>query len=312
MSDSLLVQACHFIYRKFGRWLLERKNFREFFYRNIYNRRYETILKEANLKLLPEEYLVSVFLLLVAALVFSFLITIVVFFVDYIISQLIFYTCFLLVGLLGIFFYNYPLIRARNRRNEIDASLVYILPYLKILSKELSLQKIMEIITEFIIYKETRIEFEKINYFYRFLGYDIHSSIREAMRSCPSKKLSDLLNDLVTISNSGGSIYNYLSKKLENLEDEILTIEKKNIDSLLIFSQIYVVLLLITPLFFTIMVSILDLVQLDIASTNAVPIIFGTILFLPIFYIMFMYLIYFTKPLYKRLAPMKGMKNEQG
>ena len=47
------------------------------------------------------------------------------------------------------------------------------------------------------------------------------------MNSCPSRQLSDLMNDLVTISNSGGDIYSYLSRKLSNLNTEIEALEKR-------------------------------------------------------------------------------------
>ena len=142
------------------------------------------------------------------------------------------------------------------------------------------------------------------------MGYDIQSSIREAMLSCPSRQLSDLMNDLVTISNSGGDIYAYLDRKLYNLQLEIEAVEAKNIDTLLIFSQIYVVLLLIAPLFFTIMSAILNLVQFSAESssseTSAVFLIFMLLLALPFIYAGFMMLIYYTKPLYSRLKPMKN------
>ena len=193
---------------------------------------------------------------------------------------------------------------------------IYLLPYLKILAKEISLSKIIEIIDDFLIYKEIQIEFKKITYYKDFLGYDIHSSIRKAMESCPSRELSDLMNDLVTISNSGGDIYLYLNRKLKNLNQEIDAIEKKNIDTLLILSQIYVVILLIALLFFTIMSSILSLVDFSTStssSINGAGSSFSSILmllfFLPLIYIGFMMLVYYSKPLYSRLEPIsKGVK----
>ena len=124
------------------------------------------------------------------------------------------------------------------------------------------------------------------------------------------KSISDLMNDLVTISNSGGDIYSYLQRKLENLNIEINALEEKNIDTLLIFSQIYVVLLLISPLFFTIMSTILNLIDFSAISSNSgtsstVSLIVGLLVFLPLAYALFMFLIYYSKPLYSRLSPIK-------
>lgn len=307
-SDSSLTSYCHFVYKYFGRDLLKKKSFRKVFDKNIYNKRYETILRRANMRLLPEEYFVSIYLTIVFTLVFLLVFTILFLFINSVVSVLLFYGGILFLAGLGIFLYNYPILVANKRGEEIDAAIPYLLPYLKILSKELSIAKMINIIDDFLIYNELRSEFKKIKYYSDFLGYDIHSSIREAMVSCPSKQLSDMMNDMVTISNSGGNVYNYLDKKLNNLNEEIEALEKKSLDTLLIFSQIYVVLLLIAPLFFTIMSSILNLVEFSAdggsgGGGSIVGVILMMLMILPFAYAGFMMLVYYSKPLYARLKP---------
>lgn len=307
-EKNLLVSYCHFIYNLIGRKLLKNKKFKSFYNKSIYNSKYESILKKANMKLIPDEYFVTIYLSIIFLLGFFIISSIIFLFIDTFISVSLFYGGILFVSVVGIYLYNYPVVIANRRGNEIDAAIPYLLPYMKILAKEINFSKIVSIIDDFLIYKEIRHEFKKIKYYSGFIGYDIHSSIREAMQSCPSKNLADLMNDLVTISNSGGNIYKYLDRKLENLNQEIEAIEKKNLDTLLIFSQIYVVLLLIAPLFFTIMSSILNLVSVSTdggaaasSSSDTVGNIIGLLLFLPLLYIGFMMLIYYSKPLYSRL-----------
>ncbi|MCA9459625.1 MAG: type II secretion system F family protein, partial [Nanoarchaeota archaeon] len=256
-----------------------------------------------------EEYFVSIYLSIVIVLILILFSTIFLYFFNPVYSIFSFYGGVVLVSALGVFLYNYPVLLSKQRGDEIDASIPYLLPYMKILAKELNISKIIDIIDDFLIYKEIQTEFKRIKYYLNFLGYDIHSSIREAMQSCPSKQLSDLMNDLVTISNSGGDIYRYLDRKLGNLNDEIEAIEKKNLDTLLIYSQIYVVLLLISPLFFTIMTSILDLISASASTTTTaltgtVMTIIGLLIALPFAYIAFMMLIFYSKPLYSRLKPL--------
>ncbi len=310
-SEDTLGFMAHLIYRYVGRPLLRRKNFRDFFQKNIYNERYERILKESNLKILPEEYFVSIYVLL-TAVIFLVVISSALFFLSNVmLSSIIFYGGIIGICGLGIFLYNYPVLLSKKRGDEINAAIPYLLPYMKILSKELSLAKIIDIIDDFLIYKEVKVEFVKIKHYSNFLGYDINSSIREAMQSCPSKQLADIMNDLVTISNSGGNIHTYLDRKLENLNEEIDAIEKKNIDTLLIFSQIYVVLLLISPLFFAIMSSILNMIgaSSNIGATSSggdtVTILILLLVILPFLYAGFMMLIFYTKPLYSRLKPIE-------
>lgn len=310
-QKAFLPFFIHFIYKFIGRKLLSNKRFKTFFYKNVYNQKYEVILKRANLRILPEEYFLSIYLLIIFVII-SFIATAIVFlFINSIISVLLFYGGILFVSFLGIFMYNYPIVLAKQRGDEINASMPYLLPYMKILAKEVNLSKIIGIIDDFLIYKEIKIEFRKIKYYSDFLGYDIHSSIREAMISCPSRQLSDLMNDLVTISNSGGDIYSYLDRKLTNLNSEIEAIEKKNIETLLIFSQIYVVILLISPLFFTIMSTILNLIEFSAesgggSSESTIMTIVMLLVILPFAYTGFMFLVYYTKPLYARLKPLKN------
>lgn len=309
VSESLpfLELYCHFIYRNYGRVLLTNKKFRNFFEKNIYNVKYEEIIKKSNLKLMPEEYFVSIYISIILMFLTLLLVTIIFFFINSAIAALIFYGGVIAVTAIGILLYNLPILKAKQRGREIDAAIPYLLPYMKILSKELSLAKILQIIDEFLIYKEIKKEFQKIKYYTSFLGNDILSSTRTAMLSCPSRQLSDLMNDLVNITNSGGDVYGYLDRKLENLLEEIDTIENKNIETLLIFSQIYVVLLLISPLFYTIMVAILSLIQVG-GEGIASPIVSIMILivFLPVAYFIFMMLVYFSKPLYSRLIPIQN------
>ena len=313
-SDDLMTVYCHNLYKYFGRKILLNPKFKKFFYAHIYNKKYEVLLKKANLKLIPEEYFISIYISILITIFLIIFLSIIFIFINILYSAIIFYAGILLVAFVGIFLYNYPLVLANKRKAEIDASIPYLLPYLKILSKELNLSKIINIIDDFLVYKEVKFEFEKIKYYSDFLGYDIQSSIREAMQSCPSRELSDIMNDLVTISNSGGNIHNYLERKLENLDKEIDALEKKTIDTLLIFSQVYVVLLLISPLFFAIMTSILNLIKFSTGTSggsggnDSVFMIIGMLFVLPFVYFGFMMLIYYSKPLYSKLKPI--VKNE--
>ena len=304
----------HFLYKHIGRKVLAKPKFKKFFYDKVYVEKYESILKKANLKLIPEEYFISIFIIVMFSFSFSFIVGIVLQFINVLYGSIVFYGGFLFTVIMGMFLYNYPVSLAKKRKDEIDASLPYVLPYMKLLSKELNLAKIIEIINGFLIYKEIRSEFNKINYHMNVMGKDIHSSIRYVMASCPSRDLSDILSDMVTISNSGGNVYNYLDRKLANLNAEIEAIEKKNIETLLIYSQIYVVVLLIGPLFYTIMSSILGMINLSGAGMGGASSGGGSmestimlLIGLPFAYMGFMMLIYYSKPLYSRLKPMKEM-----
>ena len=75
-SDNFITIYCHFIYKFIGRKLIKRPKFSKFFYESIYNKKYEGILKKANLKLLPEEYFMGIYITLVTTLATVVLLTI--------------------------------------------------------------------------------------------------------------------------------------------------------------------------------------------------------------------------------------------
>lgn len=306
-KENFLEFYCHTIYKFFGRIMFANKKFKFFFFKHFYNKRYEGILKKANLRIIPDEYFLAIFMSLIFVLILIFVSSVTFLFINPLFTLLIFYGGIFILATIGILMYNYPIVLSRTRGQEIDASIPYVLPYMKLLSKELSIAKIIDLVDDFLIYKEVKIEFERIKYYSSVLGYDIHSSIREAMASCPSKQLSDMMNDMVTISNSGGDVYAYLERKLDNLNQEIDAIEKKNIETLLIYSQIYVIILLIAPLFYAIMSSVLTMVDFTGGGTGqgTISSILLLLISLPVAYVGFMMLIYYSKPLYSRIKPMK-------
>ena len=301
-KDGFLISLTHFCYIGIGKRFRKIGFFKKYFEKKTFNQQYEEALLHANIRVLPEEFFFMVHFSIFSFAILLLFLLILIFFVypDFVVP--VFYLGIILTSCLGVFLFNYPFIIVKERREEIDAALPYLVPYLKILSKELGFADILKIIPNFLLYKELRLEFSRIKYFNEILGFDLHNSVKEAMKFCPSKKLSDMLNDLVTITNSGGDIYYYLSKKLGDVYDDIDSVEKKNVETLLIFSQIYVILLLIAPLFFAIISAVLNLISLS-SQTGQVDFqnTFLLILILPFCYIGFMFLIYYSKPLYSRL-----------
>ena len=278
---------------------------------------YSIVMRKANMNLFPEEYYMSsifVGIFFFMALIFT---TIVLFLNgQYIVAQAIFYLCTFLTILYFSFILNYPEIKAKSRASNIDASLLLVTPYFKILSKDLPLYSIVRLVSKFLKYKEISTEFDKINYYFNFLGFDINTSIKKAMQSCPSDKLRQMLSDLVSIKTTGGDAYLYLEKRTESENETIIKLEKKNIETLLNFSQIYIILLLILPLFMALLYSLMNIIDFSILAEGSnltqtkktveeviyefTPFIF-LLFFMPIAYSVFIYLINISKPVYKKL-----------
>ena len=316
-EQSTLAVICHITFIYFGKFLLKNEKFKSYFDRKIYVQKYEDILQQANLKILPEEFFMTSFIL-ICTLWTLFIGSLIFLFFNFP-SQLNFFT--LLAGVIvviigGITFYNYPLYCANERARNIDAAIPHILPYLKLLSSDLKLADIILLMDEFVIYSEVKKEFEKIRYYNEFLGLDLMTAIKRATKTCPSKKLSEILNDIVTITNSGGDIYSYLETKVDHTNQEIEATEKQTLDSTMIMSQIYIVFLLIGPLLAAVVLSIFSFISFSsigsptggsstaVSSSKQLFYFVFMLFVLPIMYGFFYFIVYMIKPLYSRIGVM--------
>ena len=321
--ENFLTKFCIFFYQIFIRNLP--KNFlnKSKLESEYKKEKYIKAIKKSGMNILSEEYYMSLVFLGLFIFMILFIIIVLMFFISFsielfgfninniMISSFLFFLSFGIITIYFISIFSYPVFLQKKREKEIDAALLKIIPYLKITSKDLSMASIIEIMPKFVKFREISIEFKKIQYYYDFLGQDINTSIRKAVETCPSKTLKDLLNDLVNITNSGGNIYSYLNEKEKEYEDLFMALERKYFNSLLLYSQIYITLLLISPLFYAIIVSLFNIVEfssfsqlqkvnLDFSFVNYFEII--VLYFVLIFlYGFFAYLIYLSKPLINRL-----------
>lgn len=309
-NETALSKTCHYSYILFGKYLLRNKSFRTFFYKTVYIKKYEDILQQANLRIYPEEFFITSFLFMILLIItysiFSLIFTL--YFSEFFTFSL-FVVGLVSVTLGGIFFYNYPLYYSKQRAKEIDAAIPHILPYLKLLSSDLSLSDIIRLMDEFTPYKELKKEFEKIRYYNEFLGLDLISSIQRSMKTSPSKRLSELMNDIIIISNSGGDVYSYMTTKVERMNQEIESLEKQTLESVMILSQIYIVFLLIGPLLAAVVLSVFSFISFGTIGGSSAPtdsnsqIIYFIVMLtiIPPMYFIFYLLVYMVKPLYSRI-----------
>jgi hypothetical protein len=108
------------------------------------------------LKTLPEEYFVSIYITLVGVMGAIIFFALLFLFVNVLFSAIVFYGGIIVVVAIGIFLYNYPIVVASTRGNEIDAAIPYLLPYMKILAKELTLARLFLLLMIFLFIRRLR------------------------------------------------------------------------------------------------------------------------------------------------------------
>ena len=320
-----------FIYSKILLKLFTRKTIEKKSRLNVRLKEKEVLLKKADLKILPVEYYGTIFFIFLFLLIILNITAIILFFF---ISLNIFLAIItlgnLFIFVLQFFFTIYPHTLISERQKKIDATFPLILPYLKVLTKELTISKTIDILKDFIVFDEIRSEFEKLYYYKTFLGLDINTAIKELIKYTPSKNLAEFLSDISAISVSGGNIYKFVSRKYEVEKVNIKTEDKKYLETNLIISEIYILLLLIAPLFYAIIVSLFGLISsfsFDSLDTNALQnteiadenltndntAVFSKLYLLlgllPFGYFLFFFIVYSSQPLiYKLPKSFKGKK----
>jgi len=180
----------------------------------------------------------------------------------------------------------YPRLQAKNRQKEIDDILPHAVAFMLAMSKGgYEPIRIFESLSEYeenygAISKEAATICRNV----KLLGYSPTEAIQEVADTTPSEKLRDFLNSLATVVETGSGISRFLSEQCERFYSSAEQKQKEDLETLAVFSEIYVVVLGLGPLLVMILVILLGMMgNLQLSLLYAVIYILvpiGTILFI--------------------------------
>lgn len=168
----------------------------------------------------------------------------------------------LLIVILGIipagvflFLYFYPHLTASGRKTKIDLDLPYAVTYMQALSSNLTIYQIFKNVYQaYDLYGEVSKECGGIVRNVELFGLDLMEAVEDVKSTTPSEKFRELLNDILLIHKSGGSLKNFLHAKSLSYRD----LAKTEIESLLQFleivAEVYVTAFVAAPIAVIIMV----------------------------------------------------------
>ncbi|MEM5836432.1 MAG: type II secretion system F family protein [Candidatus Aenigmatarchaeota archaeon] len=188
--------------------------------------------------------------------------------------------CFFILSIFFIAYVNYPKILIGQKTKKIDDQISFAALHLSTLaSAKLSLDKILEIFSEFSGYGEITEEISKIRTDMKMFGLDVNTALERAVERCPSKNLKEILWGILSTNLSGGEIDVYLREKARSLMSEYRMKLRDFSHQLGIYLEIYITAVILGAVFFLILTSIVA----GIAGTG------GQILFLQ-FFLIFIFL----------------------
>jgi len=157
-----------------------------------------------------------------------------------------------------VLFLNYPKIVIRDKSKSIEKNLPFASIYLSTISSSgLPPHKVFEIFSQFTEHEEVSIEIKKIVTDMKAFGLNINEALSRAIERTPSVELKDLFWGILSLLKSGGDMTVYLREKsvtfLNNYRRKLNEFSK----TLAVYLEVYLTLLVLGSLFFTILTSIM-------------------------------------------------------
>lgn len=156
-------------------------------------------------------------------------------------------------------FVAYPLYRKDQRRKEIDANLVYTAGYMEVLSAGgISIERILERVTEVERRVSIRDLANRLMIDVRILGLDVVSALQDVIVHSPSEIFSKLLAGITNTLKTSADLKDLLTFESQTLLHAKREQLKKTLNTLAAFGEIYITGIVIAPIIFIVMITILS------------------------------------------------------
>jgi flagellar protein FlaJ len=172
----------------------------------------------------------------------------------------------LVVGVLAsittlIVMYMYPSMKAGNRKGPIDNNLPYIANFLTLLSSSnVPPSLIFKSMAKIDTLKEVKLEFGNIVRDVEVFGNDLMTAIIENAKNTPNRDLREILLGYVATVRTGGNPTEYLKVTSQQITKERISKLDMMLESLSAVAEIYIMVLVATPLLFTVLFATLGMI----------------------------------------------------
>jgi flagellar protein FlaJ len=157
--------------------------------------------------------------------------------------------------------YLYPGMKASNRGGPINTNLPYITNFLTLLSSSnVPPSVIFKSMSKIDTVKEVRLEFGNIVRDVEIFGKDLMTAIVDNAKLTPNKELREILLGYVATVRTGGNPTEYLKIISNQISKERLSKLDMMLESLSAVAEIYIMVLVATPLLFTVLFATLGMI----------------------------------------------------
>ena len=161
---------------------------------------------------------------------------------------------------IGVYYLSLPASKAKSRAKKIDRYLPYATNFINTMSVAgVSPAEIFEALSKAELYGEIQKEAQKIVTEIKMMGLDTITALKNAIEISPSDKFKEFLQGIIAVIQSGSELGPYFERCVERYMARDLVDRKRNLETLAIMAEAFVVTVIAFPLFLVIIISIMGL-----------------------------------------------------
>ena len=197
-----------------------------------------------------------------------------------------------------MFGYYYPSYLLKKNEEDIEANMPFAVNHMAaVVSSGAKPSAMFEFLSKNNEYGEISKEAGYISRNMDVLGMDMTTAIREVAKRTPSKKFSDFLLGLVGEIKGGGDLKVYLKKAAEDSLFDYRVRRDRYLTLLSNYADIYIAVLIVAPLFFVAILSIMSIVGGQIGGFGIKTLMeIGVYAILPMLSLIFLVFVHATQP----------------
>jgi flagellar protein FlaJ len=240
-----------------------RRNFSNTFERyNIVDTRKNMILEKANIPMLYQEYYSMVLMNILLGFISTFISTLILYIIipNNITALLMLIVSCIVPFAIGIYYISLPTSKAKSRGKKIDRYIPYAANFINTMSVAgISPSEIFEALSKIELYGEIQKEAKKIATEINMMGVDTITALQNAIRISPSQKFKEFVQGILATIQSGSELGPYFERCVEKFMTKDLVDRKRNLESLAIMAESFVVTVIAFPLFLVIIISVMGM-----------------------------------------------------
>ena len=161
---------------------------------------------------------------------------------------------------IGLYYLSLPSSKAKTRGKNIDRFLPYATNFINTMSVAgISPAEIFETLSTVKLYGEIQKEAKKITLEIDMMGVDTITALQHAIKISPSDKFKEFLQGILGVIQSGSELGPYFNRCVEKYMESELVERKRDLESLAVMAEAFVVTVIAFPLFLVIIISIMGM-----------------------------------------------------